>query len=57
MNLLCCGRRDYLSIRLFAFTAGGGGGRGKQFSTALGDHVRVNQSDLAVYELMNDTQA
>ena len=43
--------------RPFAFIAEGGGGRGKQFSTALGDHARVIQSDLAVYEFMNDTQA
>ena len=35
-----------IEIRLFAFIAGGGGGRGKQFSTPLGDHVRVNQPSL-----------
>ena len=34
-------------IRLFAFIAGGGGGRGKQFSTPVGDHVRVNWPELA----------
>ena len=31
-------------IRLFAFIAGGGGGRGEQFSTPVGDHVHVSKA-------------
>ena len=35
-------------IRLFAFITGGGGRRGKQFSTPLGDHAYVSNAETSM---------
>ena len=43
-----CQRGNSSSIRLFAFKAGGGGRRGKQFSTSLGDHVHVSKAETSM---------
>ena len=40
---------ERIAIRLFAFIAGGGGGRGEQFSTPVGDHVHVSRAKTLMF--------